>query len=303
MTTELKPDPSVIGGVPVAPFALLPEPERLFAKRAARFAFLAQSSNLAPYLSFLGDLTQVQARLVPDLPPPALPDAARIEVARAARMPPIDRQAAIADPVLHETLDRLCAAAAAIDMPAPARQALEAVSLAPREDRDWLLGNVLTDTIPADSVAPHLFAAAAAQVHMARIAATLDVAQLVPIRTGICPCCGGRAATSSVIGLKELENVRYAACATCATQWNEVRIKCLCCGSTKGLSYRSAETAKATVKAETCDECQSWVKIFYTLTNPAIEPIADDVGSLGLDLMMKETAYRRGGFDPYLTGY
>ena len=31
--------------------------------------------------------------------------------------------------------------------------------------------------------------------------------------------------------------------------------------------------------------------------------IADDVGSLGLDLLMKETDFSRGGINPYLAGY
>jgi len=162
---------------------------------------------------------------------------------------------------------------------------------------------VLTDSIPEDSAAPHLFVAAAAQIHLARLAAQLEAGALVPVHVGICPACGGRPATSSVTGAPGIENIRYAACAGCSTRWNEVRIKCLCCGSTKGISYRSAETVDATVKAEVCSECASWVKIFYSMKNPTIEPIADDVASLGLDLLMKETALNRGGFNPFLVGY
>lgn len=37
--------------------------------------------------------------------------------------------------------------------------------------------------------------------------------------------------------------------------------------------------------------------------NPSLDPIADDVGSLGLDILMKDTEFRRGGFNPYLAGY
>ena len=57
------------------------------------------------------------------------------------------------------------------------------------------------------------------------------------------------------------------------------------------------------IKAECCDECRSWVKIFYANRNMALEPVADDVASLGLDLLMRETEYRRAGFDPFLIGY
>lgn len=60
MAKTLQPDPSMIGGVPEAPFALTPEPQAMFEKRAKRFAFLAQNDEmLAPYLKFLADLTAI----------------------------------------------------------------------------------------------------------------------------------------------------------------------------------------------------------------------------------------------------
>ena len=73
MTADIKPDPSVVGGVPSAPLAFLPDPGKIFPTRAKRFAFLAGTSRLGPYLSFLGELSELQARLaaeLPQLPPP-----------------------------------------------------------------------------------------------------------------------------------------------------------------------------------------------------------------------------------------
>lgn len=303
MAETPQPDPSMIGGVAEAPFALIPAALPLFQSRAKRFAFLAESSELKPYLDFLAALTRLQARLVAQLPAPAPLPAARLAQARAAGMPPIDRAALAADPALHETLAALAEGAAELAMPEPARVALEAVRAADAADRGWLLGNILSDTIPEDSVAPHLFAAAAVQVHLARLAGTLAGDDLVPVGTGLCPACGGRPVTSSVRGEQGVENVRYASCACCATRWNEVRVKCLCCGSTRGITYRSAETHDASVKAECCAECRSWVKILYQVKNPTLDPVADDVGSLGLDMLMKETRFRRAGFNPFLMGY
>lgn len=298
------PNPALIGGVGKAPLVRLPDPAALFATRAKRLAFLAQSGgNLAPYLAFLADLTALQARLVDSLPPvPPLPDA-RITLARESRMPPIDRTLAVDDPALLATLTALCDGAAALDMPEPARLALQAVAAADDADRGWLLRNVLSDDIPADAAAPHLFVAAAVQVHLSRLAATLPADRLVAIQTGICPACGGRPSVSMVTGAAGIENVRYACCPTCATQWNEVRVKCLCCGSTKGISYRSVETEEAVIKAEVCGECESWVKILYQNRNPSLEALADDVGSLGLDMMMADTGLRRGGMNPFTVGY
>lgn len=304
MNTTIQPDPSVIGGVPKAPLAFLPNPAAVLDKRAGRFAWLAgHGGNLAPYLRFLADLTGVQARLARDLPALPAPPPDRIDLARSSRMPPIDRSALAHDPDMHATLDRFLAEVAGIEMPEPARLALSAVTAVGIADRHWLLENILSDTIPDDSVAPHLFVAAAVQLHLARLAATLDAGKLVRIRTGTCPACGGRPATSSVMGAAGIESTRYATCGCCATQWNEVRVVCLCCGSNAAISYRSAETDEATVKAEVCGDCNSWVKILYQVKNASLDPIADDVASLGLDMLMKDTPFRRGGFDPFIAGY
>ncbi|NLC36600.1 MAG: formate dehydrogenase accessory protein FdhE [Alcaligenaceae bacterium] len=301
----IQPDPSFItGGIAKTPFVLRPEPAQCFKARAERFRFLAQSSDLAAYLEFLADLAGLQAELTQQLPAPAPVSAEQIRQAAQTGLPLINRAALAQDASLHACLQALCKAAQALSMPEPARQALEATLEANAEDRSWLLANVLSDTIPEDSIAPHLLAAAAVQVHLSLLAASLPMEELRPVATGVCPACGGRPATSSVIGLRDIENVRYATCSCCATQWNEVRIKCLCCGSTKGISYRSAETEDATVKAEVCGECNHWVKVLYQVRNASLDPIADDVGSLGLDMLMKnETSFKKGGFNPFLVGY
>ncbi|NPD13847.1 formate dehydrogenase accessory protein FdhE [Xinfangfangia sp. D13-10-4-6] len=302
MTKDLQPDPSVIGGVPEAPFAFLPEPVALFTRRAGRFAFLAQTSRLAPYLTFLSDLSELQARLAKSGPAPVIAPE-QLARAKAAQMPPVDRASLAADPALDQLLTRLCEGAARITMPEPARLALEAVTHADPGDRTWLLQNALSGEIPADSAAPHLFASAAVQIYLARLAASLDAGNLRKIGTGICPCCGGRPVSSLVTSTPGIESIRYGVCGLCATQWNEVRIHCLACGTNKGLTYRSAETTEATVKAECCRECHSWIKIFYQERNPSLDAVADDVGSIGLDMMMKETDLKRAGLNPYLTGY
>ncbi|MTH66359.1 formate dehydrogenase accessory protein FdhE [Paracoccus sp. DK608] len=290
----------MIGGVAKVPLARLPDPVALFTTRAERFEFLADHNpNLSGYLRFLGGIARAQASLAASLPQPAAPSG--IEQARVNQMPPLDRNAMRAG--LSAALDALIPALAQIDMPAPARLALEALRDASPADRDWVLTNVLTDTLPDDSVAPHLFAAAALQVHAAMLAGMLHVEQLVAIRTGVCPACGGRAAATVVTENIGAEGARYCACATCQTLWNEVRVKCTCCGSTKGITYRSVETDEATIKAECCRECGKWVKIMYQNKNPTLEPIADDVASLGLDLMMRDSDWTRGSFNPYLMGF
>src|SRR5690606_1223553 len=122
---ELQPDPSLIGGVPKPPLAFLPVPVTLFQARARRFAFLAESSELAPYLRVLGELSRLQARLAATLPAVVTISRERIAKASDGGMPPIDRAALATDPALAAVLQALLEGAADLDMPDAARQALD----------------------------------------------------------------------------------------------------------------------------------------------------------------------------------
>ncbi|AGT10511.1 formate dehydrogenase accessory protein FdhE [Paracoccus aminophilus] len=302
MTKDLRPDPSMIGGIAKVPLVRLPDPVALFQTRASRFAYLAEgSAHLGPYLRFLSGICAAQAGLAADLNPLPAPAADWVALARESRMPQIDRHHLRA--MMPEMLELFLPRLDGLAMPEAARLALDAVKAASADERNWLFANVLADRIPEDSVAPHLFVAAAVQLHAARHAAALDPEQLVPIKTGTCPACGGRPAVSMVTENMGAEGTRYAACACCQTLWNEVRIKCLCCGDNAKISYRAVEADDAVIKAEICGSCDHWVKILYQNKNPTLEPIADDVASLGLDLKMKETGLQRGGFNPFLMGF
>lgn len=301
--STIQPAPSQIGRLLKPALALLPDPPVLFRQRAERFEVLGQEGAMAPYLRFLARLSGVQAELAAELPAPEPIPAEQVERARANGMPPLDRAALAADPALRATIDRFLPAMETVEMPRQASDALAWLRRTTPEMVEEMLGNIVADSIPFDALPAHLFLSAAVQVHAARLAATLDAERLVPVETGLCPVCGGPPVSSMVVGRPGAEGTRYAACSCCGTQWNEVRVKCLACGSTKGVGYKSPEGEEATVKAETCDSCRSWVKILYQDRNPSLEPVADDVASLGLDMMMGETEYRRAGFDPFLLGY
>lgn len=291
MTTDsLKPDPTAIGGIAAAPLARLPDPVALFGARAGRFRFLAgQVPNLGPYLAFLGDLAAAQADLAAAMGPAPRGGSAPLALAEG----------------LDETIGLFCARLAPIAMPAPAAAALAALAEAGPGRRVPLALAMREDAPdpPAADLGPMILAAAALQVHAARRAAALDAQALVRGERALCPACGGRPGVSIVTATLGPEGARYCACATCQTLWNELRVKCLCCGGTGGVAYRSVETDQAAIKAETCRDCGAWVKILYQTRNPSLEPVADDVASLGLDLMMAETEWRRAGVNPFLAGY
>jgi FdhE protein len=302
-TGSSQPDPSMIGGVPQAPFINLPNPSVIFARRAARLTALAQASQLAGYLEFLASIAEAQSGLLPGLPEPELPDAATVARAGQFAMPPLDRGVFKADAALRETCARLFAALATTQKPEAAEAALGRVIAADEAVLDGMIANVLADSIPFEAVAEHVYVAAALQIHFARLAARLDGATLVPVGVGACPVCGGPPAVSVIVGWQGAEGARYASCALCSTLWNEVRVKCLACGSTKGVGYQEVDGQSGAIKAETCDECGSYLKILHQHKDVMLDPIADDVGSLGLDLLLRDSTYRRAGVNPFLIGY
>jgi FdhE protein len=299
----LKPDPTVIGDVAEPPFARLPDPSVVFKTRAERFAVLAEGHQLGPYLRFLGNLCACQHRLLDGLPEPDMPADETLAQARTHAMPPLDRGRFTADAALDATFDRMVSLAAEMEMPEQARAALMRVIAADMGGRSEMIRAVLDDSIPVETIADHVYAAAALQVHFARMAARLDVKSLVPVEDGVCPSCGGAPVASTVVGWQGAHGARFCTCSLCATQWHVVRVKCVLCSSTKGIAYQELEGSDPNVKAETCENCHGYVKIMYQTKTPELEPVADDVASLGLDLLLREARYRRGAVNPFLLGY
>src|SRR5262249_22225498 len=162
-----------------------------------------------------------------------VPDA----IARAHEfgMPPLDRNKFTSDAAFETTLERLFALAGDIDMPAAARDALGRARSADAGARDNMVRNVLADSMPVEALADHLYAAAALQVHFARMAARLDAKKLTPLGDGVCPSCGGPPVSSMVVGWTGAHGTRFCSCALCSTLWHVVRIKCVLCSSTKGI--------------------------------------------------------------------
>ena len=292
-----------IGEIATPQFAVLPDPTTLFATRAERLRNLAQASDLGPYLRFLAGIAEAQSAIQDGLAAPDMPPEDARERARQFNMPPLDRSRFVIEPVFDTTLDRLFDAAAAIDMPAPAREALLAARDADVPVRDEMVRAVLADSIPVETLASHVFVAAALQVHFARVASRLDASKLVPVGDAACPVCGGAPVASVVVGWQNAANTRYCACSLCETWWHYVRIRCTACGTTKGIGYKMIEGTESNVQAETCEECRSYAKILYQNKEPGLEPVADDVATLALDMLVREAGYRRSAFNPYLLGY
>jgi FdhE protein len=117
---------------------------------------------------------------------------------------------------------------------------------------------------------------------------------------GLCPVCGTLPVASIVRADKAYQGYRYLQCGLCASEWHFVRVKCSQCLSTEGIHYHTIEGGSAAVRAEACDACRTYRKICYQEQDMEVEPLADDLGSLALDLLMSEAGFHRASGNPLL---
>ncbi len=309
MTGEISSNRSRREPIPLGEFAepsfvRLPEPVALFNTRSQRLRALAEGHTIGPYLTFLAEIAKIQQRLAATLPPVAPHLIAAPEDTSDAARPPLDRtRFTVGEPVLN-TADALFAALKEVTIPPLAQDAIERILAGNVEQRQAALQQVLAGLVPAtEALAEYGLLSAALQVVFSRMAARLDAQHLHPVGDGACPVCGSPPLASLLVGWPGAHNTRYCACGLCGTLWNYVRIKCTLCGSTKGIAYQEIEGDAGTIKAETCKSCHRYVKILHQHKDPELEPLADDIASLGLDLLLRETGFARGGVNPFLLGF
>lgn len=302
-THSTRPQLSTIGELVNPPLAVLPDPSSVFLNRAKRLLALAPGHQLEQYLKFLASITRAQYDAQIGLAPVELPSAEQLAQSREHGMPPLSRASFAPDDVAIATLDRLLENLTSIQLPAEAAAALKSLQIMTRDDRRAALSKALAASEAQDGIAQRVLLLAALQVHFARMAAKLDAESLKSIADGVCPVCGSPPIASAVVGWPKAHNTRYCTCSLCATMWHVVRVKCVLCGSTANVTFRQIDGQPDTIKAETCDKCHGYVKILYQVKDPALEPLADDVASLGLDMLLREEGWERGGQNPFLIGY
>jgi FdhE protein len=124
-----------------------------------------------------------------------------------------------------------------------------------------------------------------------------------------CPCCGTRPVASITRSSGESLGQRYLHCGLCNLEWHLPRNRCTNCGATQGISFQSLDliasaeadssqrAARAAVQAECCSACGHYLKQVHTDRDPFVDPVADDLASLTLDLLLAEQGQQRAGLN------
>lgn len=272
---------------------ILPDPTMLFARRAARLECLASGHPMAEWLRFMAALAQAQQRVVSQLPAPVPSDAEWVARRVTARRPPLDPSEHRRARLWREGLNLLLEAAS----PASPEAARHVTSALRGERPDTL--EDLADRCLQRRPAPHetgsaLYVTAALQVYFVRLAASLDVSALRVLEgRGLCPVCGGAPASSIVTASGRAPGTRFLHCSLCATAWNHMRAVCTVCGGSRSLSLHEIEGGNGSVKAETCGECLAYIKVLYAEKDTHLDPVADDLATLGLDMLVSKAGWSR----------
>ena len=289
-----------------APQFLLPVKASVFAERAERFTTLAEGHSLEDWLRFVGRLTAAQHRALQALPTLPLPDAAALEQAQQHGMPPLNAASYARPDVWRDVLQQI-ASELGDKAPETAKAMLQALRSMPDAGLEKLASDLLKGNPDPRDAAELTLVAAALQVVWTALAAQLSTATLQQLDTpGVCPCCGSLPVASIVRLSTAVNNLRYLHCSLCNTEWNVARATCTACGTDKGVAYQQLEgegiKTPGAMRAETCDSCKSYLKIAYQEKDPRVDPVADDLATLALDLLVDEAGYSRSGPNLLLIG-
>ncbi len=276
------------GGLGDIPYLRLPQPERLFTRRAERFRTLAAGHTLAEFLELLGRIAAAQAVA-----------AAQVKISTNGLEPPRERPLDAANhrrgPEWRQALSVIVSELRDAPAPPETRAALELLAALPPPELEALADRVLANAVQGADLAAGPFAAAALQVYFTALAARLPSGAVARQRDG-CPVCGSLPVAGLVLGDDKL---RYLVCSLCASQWHHTRVQCTACHEGEGIAYY-ALVAGASARAEACPACKAYTKLFYAEKDPSLEPFADDVATLALDLLMAEEGWARHGVNLFL---
>ena len=295
MPTEIIRDGSLAGHIPDIP-AFRPVNADVFAERGGRLRALASDHALGPYLSFASSLSLAQGEVLRSFPDLPLPDDQTLSHCREHGLPSLSAYGHRRDPAWRRALSEIISSLDKESLPADSVNVLTRVQVADEPQLEAAAANLLAGIYTELDPGETFFIAAALQVYWVKLALQLGPRAIShPAQIGLCPLCGSHPVASVVRIGGAQQGLRYLVCSLCASEWHVVRIKCSACGSTKGISYLGIAGVSEAIKAECCDECKAYLKIFYLEKDTSMVAAADDLASLTLDMLVDQDGYNRIG--------
>ncbi len=292
------------GGVKAPEPILLPDAAVRFARTAERLERLSRGHPMEAWLDFMAKVVRAQHHAATMLPPFPAPDEAVVDQAVAARIPPISGDGHRRDPAWRDGLALLLDTAVGESLPSPAAAIAAELRARAAGSTETQADAFLRGVIDEAEAGFSFWIAAALQVYFTHLAGRLSARALRLLeQRSLCPCCGSTSSASVATGAGQNPGARYLYCSLCSTAWNYSRAVCVTCGGSRTLALRGIEGDSGVVKAETCDECWTYSKMLYAANDMQADPYADDLATLGLDVMIGEAGWARHAPNPlFLVG-
>jgi len=296
LSTILEPG-QIEAAASTPPFLYLP-PANLFALRAARLDSLAEGNALGDYLRLIAELCRIQQSLLDQPPVPAPAETERQRLCLEHGLPPLAADSLVREGHWLAYLDALLQryhAPASVELGA----AVSTLHDASVEQRKLWGIALLTGQFSAVPAALVPFLGAALQAAWSHWLLSLPNTEL-KAGDSLCQCpgCGSPAMAGVIRHRGKYNGLRYLVCSLCACEWHVVRVKCVYCEQSKGLTYFSLEddryaAGKAPLRAECCPGCKSYLKQLYLECDAEAEALSADLASLALDLRLDQEGYQR----------
>lgn len=282
------PDPIVIA-----------DPAARFAATARRLTKLADGHPMEAWLCFMAELAQAQHAVASTLAPAVALSPVEVERAVEARLPPLAADGHRRDAAWRDGLALLLKQIDGREWPLAVQEAMEQLRGSDAVTLDRLADAFLRGELAASEAGAAVFVVAALQVYFSGSAARLKAGDLRLLeQRSLCPCCGSPSVAGLITATGITPGTRFLYCSLCSTAWNHVRAVCITCGGTRKLSVQGIEGDPGVVKAETCGECHTYAKLLYQLQDTQVDPYADDLASLGLDMLVAEAGFGRHAPNP-----
>ncbi|MEM6161390.1 formate dehydrogenase accessory protein FdhE [Erwinia sp. P6884] len=282
------------------PPLLFPRLKNLYSRRAARLRQLADKNPLGDYLRFAAVVASAQEIVLYDHPLQMDLYARLVETARLGK-PPLDIHTLPRDPHWQRLLHSLIAEMKP-EMSGQALAVLENLEKASAPELEAMAEALFNNDFAQVSSDKSPFIWAALSVYWAQMAALIPGKARAEYgeQRQFCPVCGSVPVSSVIHMGMENGGLRYLHCNLCESEWHVVRAKCSNCEQTRDLHYWSLDSETSPIKAESCGDCGTYLKMFYQEKDPAVEPVADDLASLVLDARMEQEGFSRSSLNPFL---
>ncbi|WP_208441741.1 formate dehydrogenase accessory protein FdhE [Bartonella raoultii] len=282
-------------------FVILPHQETLFAKRAQRFAHLANSLKNKQPLLFFAHFCHAQQQSIEYFKDFAIP----LSRFATPTLPPLAREKLLMlglyESIVGDFLKRLS------HSPVPPQTfgatKLEALNRTRQQKDQWRLwgDNLLKHKLPRQQLAEHIFIMGALQIISTLAVSQLNMQHLSPQQNNLCPACSGTHTANLIIEDKAQGTTKLCSCLYCGTLWQTPQTQCTFCEATQNISTHTNKNMPNAIALEICETCGSYCKQINQQKTPSCDVFADDISTPIADFACQTPFhFKEKSFNPFL---